>query len=364
VSRFALVVTTLLAVVYAYLAARLVAAPWGAAALAVPFVLIWIMPVLYWGTGRSREGWLDQLVHRASYLSMAWVSFALVLTLARDLALAATLWTPAAHTMVVSAGVPAVLGGSLVAIAIGAAAAFRGPRIERIDLPVAGLHPDLDGYRIVQISDLHVGPNIGRRYVQRVVDLSGSLNPDLIVLTGDIVDGPVPRLAPDVAPLAELAREGRAFFILGNHDCYAGAESWIAHFKEMRMHVLLNSHEIVRKGAARLLVGGGVDPAYGRLRPEISIRESADFRLLLAHNPRLARLGAEAGFDLQLSGHTHAGQFFPWTLAVRLVHAPHVAGLSREGRMSVYVSAGTGTWGPPVRFGTNPELTLLRLVRA
>ena len=365
-SRFALAVTALLAVAYAYLASRLVTAPWGAAALALPFVLIWIMPVLYWGTGRSREGWLDQLVHRASYLSMAWVSFALVLTLARDLLLLATLPAPlaGAHAEIALAGVPLVLGGSLVAIALGAAAAFRGPRIERVDLPIAGLHPDLDGLRIVQISDLHVGPNIGRRYVQRVVDLCRSLDPDLVVLTGDIVDGPVPRLAPDVAPLAELARAGNVYFILGNHDCYAGAGAWIAHWREAGMRVLLNSHEIVRKGAARLLVGGVVDPAYGRLRPEISIQEAADFKLLLAHNPRLARLGAEAGFDLQLSGHTHAGQFFPWTLAVRLVHAPHVAGLSREGNMIVYVSAGTGTWGPPVRFGTNPELTLIRLVRA
>ena len=365
-SRFALVVTALLAVAYSYIASRLAASPLSAALLAVPFVLIWIMPVLYWGTGRSREGWLDQLVHRASYLSMAWVSFALVLTLARDLLLVATL--PAslatAHAEIATAGVPLVLGGSLVAIALGAAAAFRGPRIERVDLPIAGLHPDLDGLRIVQISDLHVGPNIGRRYVQRVADLCRTLNPDLVVLTGDIVDGPVPRLAPDVAPLAELAREGNVYFILGNHDCYAGAAAWIAHWREAGMHVLLNSHELVRRGSARLLIGGVVDPAYGRLRPEIAISEPADFKLLLAHNPRLARLGAEAGFDLQLSGHTHAGQFFPWTLAVRLVHAPHVAGLSREGRMQVYVSAGTGTWGPPVRFGTNPELTLLRLVRA
>jgi predicted MPP superfamily phosphohydrolase len=364
VSRFALVVTAMLAVAYAYIAARLATGTVSAAVIAVPFVLIWIMPVVYWGTGRSREGVIDQLVHRASYLSMAWVSFALVLTIARDLALVATAWTPGAHAMVVSAGVPVVLGGSLVAMAFGAAAAFRGPRIERVDLPVPGLHPDLEGFRIVQISDLHVGPNIGRRYVQRVVDLSRSLNPDLVALTGDIVDGPVASLAPHVAPLAELARGGNAFFILGNHDCYAGAGAWIAHFQEMGMRVLLNSHEIVRKGAARLLVGGVVDPAYGRLRPEISVGDAADFRLLLAHNPRLAPLGAKAGFDLQLSGHTHAGQFFPWTLAVRLVHAPHVAGLSREGAMRVYVSAGTGTWGPPVRFGTNPELTLVRLVRA
>jgi len=115
-----------------------------------------------------------------------------------------------------------------------------------------------------------------------------------------------------------------------------------------------------------VLVGGVVDPAYHAARPHIALDNGprADLCLLLAHNPKLAPLGARAGFDLQFSGHTHAGQFFPWTLAVRLLHAPHVAGLSREGAMWVYVSAGTGTWGPPVRFGTSPELTLIRLLAA
>jgi uncharacterized protein len=366
--RFTLVVTALLGVAYAYLASRLATGPLGALLLLLPIACIWIVPVMYWGSPRSREGFVSQFLHRAAYLSMAWVSFVLVLTIARDLLLIATAWSPLAtpHFYIYTAGVPVVLGGSLVAMALGAAAAFRGPRIERVDLSVPGLHPDLDGLRIVQVSDLHVGPNIGRRYVARVVEEALSLRPDIVALTGDIVDGPVPRLAPHVAPLAALTRDGRAFFVLGNHDCYAGAGAWIAHFREMGMHVLLNETTVVRKGAARLLIGGVVDPAYGRLRPQIAPakNEPADFRLLLAHNPKLAPLGAEAGFDLQLSGHTHAGQFFPWTLAVRLVHAPHVAGLSREGKMLVYVSAGTGTWGPPVRFGTNPELTLIRLVRA
>jgi predicted MPP superfamily phosphohydrolase len=181
-----------------------------------------------------------------------------------------------------------------------------------------------------------------------------------------MVDGPVERLAPHVAPLAALAQDGRAFFVLGNHDCYSGAAAWIAHFRKMGMRVLLNDHVTLQRGAATLIVGGVVDPAYRDRPPEISLEDApnADFRLLLAHNPKLAPLGARAGFDLQLSGHTHAGQFFPWTLAVRLVHAPHVAGLSREGTMWVYVSAGTGTWGPPVRFGTSPEVTLIELVRA
>jgi len=366
---FALAVTALLGAAYAYLAARLVGGTIGAVLLAAPFICIWIVPVMYWGSPRSREGFFARLVHRASYLSMAWVSFALVLTLARDLLLVATHWgaaLAATHAWIASAGVPVVFGGSLAAMALGAAAAFRGPRVESVDIALPDLHPDLDGYRIVQISDLHVGPNIGRRYVERVVAKARALKPDLIALTGDIVDGPIARLAPDVAPLAELARDGKAYFVLGNHDCYAGADVWVEHFRSLGLHVLLNSHEIIGHGGARLLVGGVVDPAYRRTRPQISLQGAplADVRLLLAHNPRLAPLGAAAGFDLQLSGHTHAGQFFPWTLAVRLVHAPHVAGLSREGRMTVYVSAGTGTWGPPVRFGTNPELTLLRLVRA
>ena len=134
----------------------------------------------------------------------------------------------------------------------------------------------------------------------------------------------------------------------------------------MGVRVLLNEHAALHKGSATLVVGGVVDPAYRGARPAISLDDApnADFRLLLAHNPKFAPSGARAGFDLQLSGHTHAGQFFPWTLAVRLVHAPHVAGLSREGGMWVYVSAGTGTWGPPVRFGTSPEITLIKLMPA
>jgi predicted MPP superfamily phosphohydrolase len=362
---FVLVVTGLLAVGYAYLAARLASGPWGCGALAIPFVLIWIVPALYWtGERDGEESWLDRAAHQASYLSMAWVSFLLALTLVRDLALLATAALPLgpAHALVAEAGVPAVLAGSLVVMALGAVTALRGPRVREVDVRVPGLHPGLESLRIVQISDLHVGPNIRRAYVERTVERALSLAPDLVALTGDMADGPVERLAPHVAP---LAAGGRAYFVLGNHDCYSGAPAWIAHFRGMGLRVLLNEHAVLRKDGATLLVGGVVDPAYRARRPEISLEDapSADFRLLLAHNPKLAPLGARAGFDLQLSGHTHAGQFFPWTLAVRLVHAPHVAGLSREGRMWVYVSAGTGTWGPPVRFGTSPEITLVRLLR-
>ena len=360
-SRLVVVATALVGAGYAYLALSLGTGAWSRLALLAPFFFIWIVPVHYWSRDRDEhESLLDHAVHLASYLSMAWVSFALVLTLARDFLLLGTSWTPVLYAYVSELGAPVVLGGSLLAMALGAATALRGPRVERVEVRVPGLHPDLEGFRIVQISDLHVGRTIRRAYVEHTVEKALALAPDLFALTGDIVDGPVDRLAPHVQSLSRL---DNAFFILGNHDCYSGAERWIAHFRSLGMRVLLNEHAVVRKGAARLLVDGVVDPAYQRLSPGISLQgsERADFRLLLAHNPRLAPLGARAGFDLQLSGHTHAGQFFPWTLAVRLVHAPHVAGLSREGAMQVYVSAGTGTWGPPVRFGTSPELTLLVL---
>ncbi len=366
---FLLVVTALLAAGYAYVAARLGSAAWERMALAIPFLLIWIVPVFYWTRDRdAEETWLDNAAHQASYLAMAWVSFILAFTIVRDLALVLTAVLPLerAHAVAAEVGIPAVLVASLLALACGALNALRGPRVEEVELRVPDLHPDLEGFRIVQISDLHVGRSIRRAYVERTVERAKDLAADLVALTGDMVDGSVEKLAPHVAPLAALAEGGRAFFVLGNHDCYSGPSAWIEHWRGVGVRVLLNEHVVIRKGAATMLIGGVVDPAYRAQRPEISLdgAPQADFRLLLAHNPKLAPLGARAGFDLQLSGHTHAGQFFPWTLAVRLVHSPHVAGLSREGRMWVYVSAGTGTWGPPVRLGTSPEITLVRLARA
>jgi hypothetical protein len=310
-----------------------------------------------------------------SFLCMGWLSFLLVLTVARDVLLVTTAALPplaALHALLEGAGVAWVPVGAVVAVAVGALVALRGPSVRRIDIPIEGLAPDLDGLRIVQISDLHVGPTMRLAYVQRVVNMTKALAPDLIALTGDIVDGAVPRLAPLVAPLEALTSGDRAFFVLGNHDYYSGAAPWTAHFENMGFRVLRNTHVTIERGRARLLIGGVIDFAARMSDPEAGPRPdlaadgdaSPAFRLLLAHNPKIAPLAERAGFDLQLSGHTHAGQFFPWTFVIHFVHGPHAAGLSRRGRLWVYVSAGTGTWGPPVRLGTRPELTLLRIVAA
>lgn len=371
-SPFVLTLTLILAAGYAYVALRLADGLPARLALALPFVAVWSVPVLYWVLGREKHGRADDLLHAASYLSMGWLTYLLLFTLLRDLALLGAALAGIAVSAAWEQGSrAAVLWVAALTLGIGVLAALRGPHVRRIDVPIEHLPPEFEGLTIAQISDLHVGPTIGRRYVQRVVEISNRLNPDLVVLTGDIVDGSVPRLQRHVAPLAQLrAKEGR-FLALGNHDYYSGAAAWVEKFRQLGLDVLRNEHRVIRRGAATLLLGGVVDPAARMDRPpQVPDAQraagngvDAQLRILLAHNPKLAPQGQAAGFDLQLSGHTHAGQFFPWTLAVKLVHAPHVVGLSRSGRMWVHVNPGTGSWGPPVRLGTRPELTLLRLVR-
>ena len=368
---FIVVVSAILIVGYAYIALRLTSTALARLALAVPFVAVWMLPVVYWFGNRDREGMRHELMQALSFLCMGWLSFLFVLTLGRDVLLLVTLLPPlaAVHAFLDATSPAWVPVGALVAVSVGVLITALGPHVRRVDIPVEGLAPELDGLQIVQISDLHVGPTMRRAYVQRVVNMTRQLSPDLIALTGDIVDGSVSRRAEQVAPLQALASD-RAFFVLGNHDYYSGAAPWTAHFEAMGFRVLRNSHVTVERGGARLVIGGVIDFAArmsdpdARPRPELATDGDARpaFRLLLAHNPKIAPVAEQAGFDLQLSGHTHAGQFFPWTFVIHLVHGPHAAGLSRRGRLWVYTSAGTGTWGPPVRLGTRPEITLLRIV--
>jgi predicted MPP superfamily phosphohydrolase len=374
ISPFVLVLSLIVVVGYAYIGLRLAPGLILRWALVLPFFMVWIVPVVYWVCERESTSRWDELVHSMSYLCMGWLNFLVLFALVRDalLAVSSVVQARTLHELLDTSGATLVLIASLAALALGMLAASRGPHLQTQSIDVEHLAPEFEGLRIVQISDLHAGPTIRESYVSRVVEMSNALHPDLIVLTGDIVDGPISQLARHVAPLAELSAPEGCFFVLGNHDCYSGARPWIAHFRALGLRVLLNEHIVIARGNAKLVLGGVTDPALslsepGQVpRPDLAAAPEVGkaLRILLAHNPSLAPRALAAGFDLQLSGHTHAGQFFPWTLAVRLVHAPHVAGLSRLGKMWVYVSAGTGTWGPPVRFGTEPELTLLQLVGA
>ncbi|MFM0322355.1 metallophosphoesterase [Caballeronia glebae] len=254
--------------------------------------------------------------------------------------------------------------------AIGFYNARRRAPVVSVDVPIDNLPAALHGFTIAQISDIHVGPTIKRHYVERIVAAVNGLKPDLIAVTGDVVDGTVPNLADHTRPLAGLSARHGTFLVTGNHEYYSGADKWIAEFRRLGLTVLLNQHVVLNHDGAQAVVAGvtdfsagSFDPAH-RSDPAKAISgapDDATVRVLLAHQPRSATAAAEAGFTLQLSGHTHGGQFLPWNFFVRL-QQPFVAGLVKFNGLWVYTSRGTGYWGPPKRLGAPSEITLVRLV--
>ncbi len=266
----------------------------------------------------------------------------------------------------------ALLGGAALASLTGLASARTGPKVKEVRVPLGrALGTSGRELRIAQISDLHVGPTILEDYVESVVERTNALNPDLIALTGDMVDGTWEQLERHVAPLSKLKAPLGVFYVSGNHEYYWGGERWIERFARMGMTVLENENRVVDFHGARIQIAGVPDPAGERFferhrsDPEAAMlspapREAIDLRILLAHRPAACFAAARAGFDLQLSGHTHAGQFFPWAFYVPLAH-PYSRGLNLHEKTWVYVNAGTGYWGPPNRFGVPSEITLLRV---
>jgi uncharacterized protein len=245
-------------------------------------------------------------------------------------------------------------------------------RIVKVDIPLHNLPSALHGFTIAQISDVHVGPTIKRPYVDAIVDAVNELNADVIALTGDLVDGSVQELARHTEPFARLKSRHGAYFVTGNHEYYSGERAWTAQFKRLGFRVLMNEHVVLTHEGERLVIAGVSDYSahhfnpQQRSDPEAALKNAPSdvaARILLAHQPRTAPAAAAAGFDLQLSGHTHGGQFWPWNLFVRL-QQPFTAGLHKLNQLSVYISRGTGYWGPPKRFGSPSDSTFLRLVPA
>lgn len=248
---------------------------------------------------------------------------------------------------------------------------FRGPRIREVKVPIRGLSEDLSGLKIIQISDLHIGPTIRKEYVVDVVRRVNETQPDLIAITGDLVDGKVEELAEHLEPLAGLVSRYGVFYVTGNHEYYWDAGGLIAKLKTLGFQILLNENRVLEIGDAKLLVGGVTDSSAGSFIREhrsevakaLASRQISELKILLAHRPSACVQAEPLGFDLQLSGHTHAGQFFPFNLLARFFHT-YYRGLNRHGRMWVYVNSGTGYWGPANRFGVSSEITVLRLADA
>ncbi|MGA8114138.1 MAG: metallophosphoesterase, partial [Actinocatenispora sp.] len=244
-----------------------------------------------------------------------------------------------------------------------------GPVIKHVTIPLGRLDPQIDGFRIAVLSDLHLGPILDRGYTERVVDAVNSHSPDLVTLVGDLVDGSVDELGPAVEPLRRLAAPHGAYFVTGNHEYYSGVTEWVDEIRELGVHPLRNEHtEIIGGRTAAFDLAGVNDATGGEYSPGEAPNYAAALRgrdpdqavVLLAHQPVQVHDAARRGVDLQLSGHTHGGQLWPFHYAVRL-QQPVVSGLARFDRTWLYVTSGVGSWGPPVRVGARPDITIVTL---
>lgn len=365
---------------HVYIGMRLIpAAPvgsgfkWFAALLLVASILL--IPLGMAARNISRQPLSDRLAW-TGLSAMGLFSSLLTLTILRDIVL--FLLYAVNHFQQAGPATTAFIGTSALGVPVcallltllGLYNARRNAPVKLVDVPIAGLAAALHGFTIVQISDIHIGPTIKRGYVEKIVAAVNALTPDMIAVTGDVVDGSVHHLAAHALPLGTLSARHGTFVVTGNHEYYSGVEQWIVEFRRLGLKVLMNEHVVVHHDGARAIVagvtdygGGGFDPAHAS-DPHKAMHGAPDdiaFRMLLAHQPRSAPAASKAGFTLQLSGHTHGGQFLPWNFFVRL-QQPFVHGLEKLNDLWVYTSRGTGYWGPPIRLAAPSEITLLRLV--
>ncbi len=242
------------------------------------------------------------------------------------------------------------------------------PKIVKIEVPILNLPLEFERFRIAQITDLHVGPIIKRDFVEKVVDLVNETKPNMVALTGDFVDGSVTDLQHDVEPLGKIRCPEGIYFVTGNHEFYSDADPWCDHFSKMGFQVLRNEMRTLKRSEASLQIAGIEDWSSSDLGVGPDLNEALKERdpryptILLAHQPKGFEEASLLGVDLQISGHTHGGQIWPLPYVVPLF-MPYVRGLHRLGSSHIYVSCGTGFWGPLMRLGAPSEITLLELRR-
>ncbi|MFI1976527.1 metallophosphoesterase [Streptomyces wedmorensis] len=261
-----------------------------------------------------------------------------------------------------------VVAGSAAAVAVGTVGygtygVLRGPKLKRVTVPLAKVPRAAHGYRIAVVSDIHLGPILGRAHTQRIVDTINSAQPDLIAVVGDLVDGTVENLGTAAEPLARLRARHGSFFVTGNHEYFSGADAWVDHVRELGLRPLRNERVEIAAGFDL----AGVDDVAGESEgrgPDfvraLGDRDRARASVLLAHQPIVVHDAVRHGVDLQLSGHTHGGQLWPGGFLAELAN-PTVAGLERYGDTQLYVSRGAGAWGPPVRVGAPSDITIVEL---
>jgi len=354
---------------HAYIAHRLVigtglpggVAFWGVAVIVVLAATLIAQPI----AERYGPDWIERLVVWPASLWMG-VAFLLLMALMLSdllllmLGVADGMDAVTAERLRAGAVVALVVPTALIALRRGLAL----PEVMRLEIGVERWPAALAGFRIVQISDIHFGPILDERFAAWLVYQVNGLEPDLIAITGDLVDGRVRKVGHTIEPLAELSAPLGAWFVTGNHDHYSYVNEWVGLVKRLGIEVLRNEHRTLDVGGASFVLAG-VDDHRSRQMPgeggedlDAALDGVPDDRpvVLLAHDPTTFRRASRRGVDLQLSGHTHGGQIWPFNYFVRLA-VPWVAGPYRRGRAQLYVSRGTGFWGPPMRLGAPAEIT-------
>ncbi|MDH5654366.1 MAG: metallophosphoesterase, partial [Spirochaetia bacterium] len=269
-----------------------------------------------------------------------------------------------------NAGTASLVGFTTTLTGYGLFNALQPPEVKKVTVHSKNLPVEFEGFKIVQISDLHVGPSIKFDYVEECVKIAGSLNADIAVLTGDMVDGSVKYLSKDMDPIADLKTSSGIYLCTGNHEYYSGVDAWMDAFRGMGVKPLINEGIVLNKGKSALSVSGVTDIREGHklkghaTNPLAALRNIPDhaYKVLLAHQPKSIFGASSMGYDLQLSGHTHGGQYFPYNYLVEFFH-PYVSGLHKHGNTQIYVNTATGYWGPPQRMGRPGEITLIELRR-
>ena len=380
---FGVVATAIWGGIHFYIGRRLIDGsrlprPWNLVAWTVVATHASLSPLAFFLARRLEPSAFLEVLQWATYLGMGFFVLLLSLLLARD-AVLLLLWLvrrlnpsdpapsdPDRRTMLTSGLNLGIFAASGIATGIGYREARARPTVEDRVLEVEGLPADLDGFRIVQISDMHVGPTLRRPFVETVVEIVNELDADLIAVTGDLIDGHVRNLHSELEPLATMRARHGTYYCTGNHEWYWDANSWKGHASNLGMRALANEHHLIRVGSASLLVGGVDDYSCGRhggvTDPALAMRGAPphDYSVLLAHQPKSCYEASAAGWRLQVSGHTHGGQFYPWNFFVGLAH-PFSAGWGNWKGTDVYVNRGTGYWGPPLRLGVPSEITRITL---
>jgi predicted MPP superfamily phosphohydrolase len=277
---------------------------------------------------------------------------------------------PAGSRRVFIARTAAVVAGVASAGVVGAGmvSALGPPELTRLRIPLRRLAPSLAGFRIAVVSDIHLGPLRGRGHTERIVRMINETEPDLVAVVGDLVDGTVEQLGTAAEPLRDLVSKQGSYFVTGNHEYYTDYQPWLVELDRLGVHPLRNERLAISRDDAAFDLAG-INDVTGRsysdppdLARALAGRDTTRPVVLLAHQPVQVGQAASRDVDLQLSGHTHGGQFYPFHYVVRLAQ-PSLSGLSKVDDTWLYVSRGAGFWGPPIRVGAAPEITVVELDR-